>query len=55
MYAQVTPGSISAKSGLTAGDVLISVNGQFVNEMTQDECEAKVKQAVGSLYLVVEK
>ncbi|XP_076819869.1 PDZ and LIM domain protein 1-like isoform X1 [Clavelina lepadiformis] len=55
VITRVTPGSISAKSGLTAGDVLISVNGQFVNEMTQDECEAKVKQAVGSLYLVVEK
>jgi len=31
------------------------VNGQFVADMTQDECEAKVKQALGSLHLVVEK
>lgn len=52
---KITPGSLAAKCGLTSGDVLITVNGQFAGEMTQDECEAKIKQAIGSLYLVVEK
>nr|CAB3264757.1 PDZ and LIM domain protein 3 [Phallusia mammillata] len=55
VITRITPGSVAAKSGLASGDVLITVNGQFAGEMTQDECEAKVKQAVGSLYLVVEK
>ena len=51
----MTPGSTAAKSGVASVDVVISVNGQFVADMSQDECESKVKQAVGSLYLVLEK
>lgn len=54
-FFQVTPGSVAAKGGLASGDVILVVNGEAVAEMTQDECEAKVKQAVGSLYLVLEK
>nr|XP_026693534.1 PDZ and LIM domain protein 3 isoform X1 [Ciona intestinalis] len=55
VITRITPGSVAARSGLTSGDVLVAVNGLFVTEMTQDQCEVKIKQAVGSIQLVVEK
>lgn len=54
-YRKVTPGSLAAKSGIQSGDVLIAVDGQFVRDLSQDECEAKVRQARGSLHLKLEK
>ena len=52
---QVTPGSVASRCGLESGDVLISVEGQFVSEMTQEMCENLVRNARGSLNMVVEK
>uniref|UniRef100_H2ZI95 PDZ domain-containing protein n=2 Tax=Ciona savignyi TaxID=51511 RepID=H2ZI95_CIOSA len=55
VFTRITPGSLAARSGLTSGDVLIAVNGQHVADMTQDICETKIKQAVGSIQFVIQK
>jgi len=55
VICRVTPGSVASRCGLETGDVIISVEGQFVSEMSQEMCENLVKGARGSLNIVVEK
>ncbi|XP_039272737.2 PDZ and LIM domain protein 2-like isoform X1 [Styela clava] len=55
VITRVTPGSLAARSGVQSGDVVIAVNNQYVQDLSQDQCEAKVRQAVGSLHMVLEK
>jgi len=55
VICRVTPGSVASRCGLESGDVVISVEGQFCSEMTQEVCENLVKNARGSLNIVVEK
>jgi len=55
VICRVTPGSVASRCGLESGDVMISVEGQFCQDMTQEVCENLVKNARGSLNLVVEK
>jgi len=55
VICRVTPGSVASRCGLEAGDVIKAVEGQFTSAMTQEMCENLVKNARGSLNIVVEK
>jgi len=55
VICRVTPGSVASRCGLEAGDVIKAIEGQFTNAMTQEACENLVKNARGSLNIVVEK
>jgi len=55
VVSRVTPGSVSSKGGISAGDVVLAIDGEYVSGLTQSQFEAKLAKATGSVMLVIEK
>jgi len=55
VVSRVTPGSLASKGGISAGDVVLALDGEYVSGLTQEEFEVKLAKATGSVMLVVEK
>jgi len=55
VVARVTPGSVSNKAGIQAGDVVLAIDGEYVSGLTQDQFEDKLAKATDSVMLVIEK
>jgi len=55
VVARVTPGSVSNKAGIQAGDVVLAIDGEYVSGLTQDQFEEKLAKATESVVLVIEK
>jgi len=55
VVSRVTPGSVSSKAGIQAGDVVLAIDGEFVSGLRQDQFEEKLAMATDSVMLVIEK
>merc|ERR1712096_61254 len=55
VVSRVTPGSVSSKAGIQAGDVVLAIDGEYVSGLRQDQFEEKLAMATDSVMLVIEK
>jgi len=55
VVSRVTPGSVASKGGISAGDMILAIDGEYVSGLSQDEFELKLSAASGSVMLVIEK